>query len=85
MTIPLSLACSDGSLHTANKSILADVLSNDVETPSTLTLPGSAALLIDGQALEMGVGKSAAISTFGDYAESGSCFGQELPEDSCRV
>ena len=68
MPVPLSLTSTDGSLHSANKSILADVLTHDVETPPSVTLSGTAALVIDGQALVMAIGKPQGIFTFGEYA-----------------
>jgi hypothetical protein len=68
MTIPLSLANTDGSLHSTNKSILANMLTKDVDTPATVPLPEESCLLIDGQALVLSIGKPQGMKTFGDFA-----------------
>ena len=70
MTIPLSLATTSGSLHSTNKSVLANILTQQVQTPANVTLNQPSCLLIDGQALVMAVGKPPDIRTFGDYANT---------------
>ena len=57
MSVPLSLATINGTLHSANKSLLANILTKDVLTPSTISLDGSSCLLIDGQALVTALSK----------------------------
>ncbi len=51
MSVPLSLATTNGTLHSPNKYLLADILTKDVLTPPTISLDGPSCLLIDGQAL----------------------------------
>ena len=69
MTIPLSLATTDGSLHSTNKSVLANILTQQVETSANVAVDeASSCLLIDGQALVMALGKPQGIKTFGDFA-----------------
>ena len=70
MSVPLSLATTSGSLHSPNKSLLADILTKDVLTPPTIALDGPSCLLSDGQALVMSLGKPRNINTFGDYAKT---------------
>ena len=53
MSLPLSLATINDTLHSPNKSLLANIL-----TPSTISLDGPSCLLIDGQALVMALSKS---------------------------
>ena len=52
MSVSLSLATTSGILYSANKVLLADVLTQDVTTPTTVSLDGPICLLI-GQALVM--------------------------------
>ena len=68
MTIPLSLATTDGSLHATNKSVLANILTQQVETSANVAIDEASCLLIDGQALVMALGKPPGIKTFGDIA-----------------
>ena len=68
MPVPLSLATTTGTLHSSNKSLLANVLIQDLHTPPTVELDGPSCLLIDGQALVMALGKPSNINTFGEYA-----------------
>ena len=70
MLVLLWLAKTDGSLRTADKSLLAKVLSTHVTTPATVTLSRTTCLVIDGQALVMALGKPQDKMTFGDYAET---------------
>ena len=62
MTVPLSLATTNGSLHSTNKSVLANILTQEVQTPANVTLDEPNCLLIDG--------KPPDIRTFGDYANT---------------
>ena len=56
MPVPLSLATTTGTLHFSNKSLLANVLIQDLHTPPTVELDGPSCLLIDGQALVIALG-----------------------------
>ena len=56
-SVPLSLATINGTLHSPNKSLLANILTKDVLTPSTISLDGPSCLLNDGQALVMVLSK----------------------------
>ena len=69
MSVPLSLATTNGTLHSPNKSQLADILTKDVLTQPTISLDGPSCLLIDGQALAMALSKPPNIKTFGEYAD----------------
>ena len=53
ISFPLSLATTSGILHYANNFLLAEVLTEDVTAPTTVSLDGPNCLLIDGQALVM--------------------------------
>ena len=69
MTVPLSLATTSGSLHSTNKpAVLANILTQQVQTHATVILDEPSCLLIDGQALVMAHGKPPDIGPFGDYA-----------------
>ena len=68
MPIPPSLAATNGSLHSTNKSVLANILTRHVQTPADVPLQGPSCLVIDGQALVMALGKPPDTTTFGDYA-----------------
>lgn len=68
MPIPPSLAATNGSLHSTNKSVLANILTKHVHTPADVPLQGPSCLVIDGQALVMALGKPPDTTTFGDYA-----------------
>ena len=48
ITIPLSLATTDGSLHSTNKSVLANILTQQVETSANVAVDEASCLLIDG-------------------------------------
>jgi hypothetical protein len=56
MSVPISLADTNGKLRTGQKAVLADVLTRGIECPSAIDLKGSACLLIDGMALVAAVG-----------------------------
>ena len=68
MVIPLSLATTDGSLHSTNKSALANILTQQVETSANVTVDEASCLLIDGQALVTALGKPPGIKKFCDFA-----------------
>ena len=59
----------NGKLRSGNKFILADELVKDIECPECIELPGLAALIIDGQALVVTLGKPTNATTFGDLAD----------------
>jgi hypothetical protein len=69
MSVPISLADTNGKLRTGQKGALADVLTRGIECPSTIDLKGSACLMIDGMALVAAVGKPADAQTFGAYVD----------------
>ena len=64
MSVPLSLATISRTLHLPNKSLLANILTKDVLTPSTWWTK----LLADW--LVMAVSKPPIIKTFGEYAKT---------------
>ena len=68
MSDTLSLDTTSGILHSANKSLLDDVLTQGVTTPTTVSLVGPSCLLIDGQALMMALARLPNIKTVGDYS-----------------
>lgn len=68
MSIPLSLATTNGCLHSTNKSMMVNILTTHVQTPIDITLPKNSCLLVDGQALVMAIGKPPDLTTFGEYA-----------------
>ncbi|KAK5890826.1 hypothetical protein CesoFtcFv8_014309 [Champsocephalus esox] len=68
MPIPPSLAATNGILHSTNKSVLGNMLTNHVQTPADVPLQEPSCLAIDGQALVMALGKPPDTTTFGDYA-----------------
>ena len=74
MSVPISLADTNGKLRTGQKAALADVLTRGIECPSAIDLKGSACLLIDGMALVAAVGKPADAQTFGRRVESLTAF-----------
>ena len=51
MSVPVSLAETNSKLKTGQKALLADVIVEGVECPSTIELHGSSCLLIDGMTL----------------------------------
>lgn len=56
MPIPIAHAFADGPLHSSNKSILTEVSTKYVDSPKSLTPNETAAMVIDGQELVMGLG-----------------------------
>ena len=69
MTVTLSLAKTCGSLHSTNKAVLANILTQHVQTSVTVILDEPSCLIIDGQALVMALGKPPDIRTFGDSTD----------------
>ena len=70
MSVSLSLAITRGFLHSANKFSLAGVLTQDVATPTTVSLDGPSCLLIDAQALLRALAKPPNTKTSEDYART---------------
>ena len=70
MPVPLSLAPTGGILHSADKSMLVDVLTKDLVSPPSVVLHGTTALVMDEQALVMAIGKPPDVTTYGDYADN---------------
>ena len=68
MTVPLSLAKTNGNLHSTNKSLLSAVLTQDVHCQTSIELDNPGCIIIDGQALVMALGKPSDVKTFGEYA-----------------
>lgn len=70
MPVPLALANLNGTLRSGNKSVLADLITAEVECPASITLNQSTAcLVIDGQARVVTVGKPPDTKTFGDLSD----------------
>ena len=67
MTVPLYLVTTSSGLHSTNKAVLANILTQHVQTHATVILDEPSCLLIDGQALVMALGKPPDIRTFSDY------------------
>ena len=81
--LPPSLAATKGSLHSTNKSVLANILKKHIQTPADVPLQESSCLLIDGQALVMALGKPPDTTTFGNFANKFADSvedGREVPE-----
>ena len=70
MSVPLSLATNSGILHSANTFLLADVFTQDVTTPTNVSLDGPSCLLIDGQSLVKAFANLPNTKTFDDYART---------------
>ena len=70
MSVSLSLAKTRGILHSANKFLLAGILTQDVATPTTVSLDGPSCLLIDAQALLWALAKHPNTKTFEDYVRT---------------
>jgi len=74
--VPLSLAKTDGTMHSTTKSDLLGILSTDVPVQTSPTFPGlddpmkGACVLIDGHALIQSLGKPVGCKCFGDYADA---------------
>ena len=89
MTVPLYLATTSGSLHSTNKAVLANILTQQVQNTATVILDEPRCLLIDSQSLTMAYGKPPGIRTFGDYANifCQHCVqdGSNIPDDRCSL
>ena len=48
MAVPLSLTTTSDSLHSTNKSVMASILTQQVEVPTNITVVEPSCLLIDG-------------------------------------
>ena len=71
MTVPVSIANTNGSLRSGNKAILAEVLTKDVMCPTELVITESTScLLIDGQGLIVALGKPSGATNFGDVGDA---------------
>ena len=70
MTIPLSLSKSSSNLHSTDKSVLANILTQQVQAPTKVTLDEPSCLIIDDQALVVALGKPYYIRMFGGYANT---------------
>lgn len=69
MPIPLALADTNHNIRSGTKSELANILTKELTTTSNVTLIGSTCLVIDGQALVMGLGNTPNAKTFGEFAD----------------
>ena len=71
MSVPISLAETNGKLRTGQKAPLADILAKETGSTDAIHLSqGTSCLLIDGMALVATIGKPSNALTFGDYAEA---------------
>ena len=68
--ISLSLAKTRGILHSANKFLLAGVLTQDVAIPTTVSLDGPSSLFIDAPALLRALAKPPDTKIFEDYVRT---------------
>ena len=57
MPVPVSLVEMNKCLRSGNKSVLAELVTTDVNCPTSITLEGTSGLIIDGQALVVAIGK----------------------------
>ena len=69
MTIPISIASNYGSLRTGTKSIIADIITEDVVCPTNINVGTNSCLVIDGQTMIFALGKPAETMTSGDLAD----------------
>jgi len=67
LPVPVSLANTDGTLRTGQKSIIAEFFTKDVLCPEKVN--STSTLIIDGQALVNALGKPANLSNFADLAD----------------
>ena len=71
LPVPVSLAEMNSTLCTGNKSVLANVVTEDIDCPDVIKLHATSSfLIIDGQALVVALGKPDAALTFGDLADT---------------
>ena len=69
LPVPLSFIEINQTMRTGNKAILADVVTEKVKCPESITLQGHAALFIDGFALVAAIGKPERVKSFGEFAD----------------
>ena len=69
MSIPISLAETNGSLQTGNQAILAECLTGTVDCPPSINIKPKSSLLTDDQALLVSTGKPESCKTFGNLAD----------------
>jgi hypothetical protein len=71
MNVPVSLAEMNGCLRTGTKSVLADLLTIDVNCPHTIDLQDlQSCPVIDGQALVVALGRPAGAMPSGDFGQT---------------
>ena len=71
MSVPISLAETNGKLRTGQKVPLADILAKETGSTDAIHFSqGTSCLLIDEMALVATIGKPSDALTFGDYAEA---------------
>ena len=69
LPVPLSLAEMNSELRTGDKSSLMNLITTDIDCPSSIEHQKETSLLIiDGQALVVTLGRPENIATFGDFA-----------------
>ncbi len=68
MAVPLYLTTTSGSLHSNNKAVLVNILTQQVQTSATVILDEPSCLVIDDKALVMALWKPPDIRMFGEYA-----------------
>lgn len=69
MAVPLAISDSNSQLHTGNKSVMIELLSSGTERPRVTPIAGRSMLVIDGQALEMALGRPSDCNTFDDLGD----------------
>lgn len=72
LPVPISLAEMNGKLRSGSKAVLSDVLTMETHCPTSLPQQNQGvanALIIDGQALVVAIGKPKEASTFQDLAQ----------------
>lgn len=70
--IPLSLAETNGELRGGNKTLLAEMLTQDVDCPAELTLEEESCLVMDGMTIVVAFGKHKELITL--IKRSWGCF-----------
>ena len=55
MTVPLSLATTNGSLHSTNKSVLANILTQEVQTPANVTLDEPSFMVLEENKADLAI------------------------------
>ena len=69
MPVPVSLVKMNKCLRSGNKSVLAELVTTDVNCPTSITLEGTSGLIIDGQALVVAIKTPEQAKTFGDLCD----------------